>query len=134
MIPDSLNPADALHSVLGSTVWGGIADVGFNKDFKGTPIESKSDENLPSNERYSETTTKAAYYLGQTGVARKLEISPKQIDHIISSYTGIIGQANKASSEVCTDRLKESKTEVNKVLKKKYTAKYKDKAQKSKTK
>ena len=106
MIPDSLNPADALHSVLGSTVLGGIADVGFNKDFKGTPIESKSDENLPSNERYSETTTKAAYYLGQTGVARKLEISPKQIDHIISSYTGIIGQANKASSEVCTDRLK----------------------------
>ena len=96
MIPDSLNPADALHSVLGSTVLGGIADVGFNKDFKGTPIESKSDENLPSNERYSETTTKAAYYLGQTGVARKLGISPKQIDHIISSYTGIIGQANKA--------------------------------------
>lgn len=96
MFPDSLNPVDAVHSVGGSTVLGGVIDVGFNRDFKGTPIESKYDENLPSNERYTENTSKLAYALGQTWPAIAADMSPKKIDHLISSYTGILGQANKA--------------------------------------
>ena len=95
-IPDSLKPTEALHSVLGSTIFGGLADVGFNEDFKGTPIESGYDQYLPSNERYGDTTSIPAYWLGQTKPARASNVSPKQIDHIISQYTGIIGQVNKA--------------------------------------
>lgn len=96
MLPDTLNPVDSVHSVLGSTIFGGLIDVGFNQDFKGTPIEGKYDEYLPSNERYNENTSKLAYGLGQTKLARDMDMSPKKIDHLISSYTGILGQANKA--------------------------------------
>lgn len=96
MLPDTLNPSDLGQAWLGNTVIGGFVDIGTNKDFKGTPIESKYDEYLPSNERYNESTTKLAYELGQTELARDLDMSPKKIDHLISSYTGILGQVNKA--------------------------------------
>ena len=96
MLPDTLNPIDATHSVLGGTVLGGLIDVGFNRDFKGTPIEGEYDKYNPINERYTESTTKLAYGLGQTKLARDLDMSPKKIDHLISSYTGILGQVNKA--------------------------------------
>lgn len=92
------------HTLLGNTVIGGLSDVGFNEDFKGTPIESAYDRYLPSNERYSENTTKAAYALGQTKAARKVGLSPKQIDSIISSYTGMLGQINKALLPVSKSR------------------------------
>lgn len=71
-------------------------DVGFNQDFKGTPIESAYDRYTQSNERYTESTTKLAYELGQTKLARDLDMSPKKIDHLVSSYTGILGQVNRA--------------------------------------
>lgn len=96
MLPDTLHPVDAVHSVGGSTIFGGLLDVGFNKDFKGTPIEGAYDKYTPSNERYTDSTTKLAYGLGQTKLARDLDMSPKKIDHLISSYTGILGQVNKA--------------------------------------
>ena len=96
MLPNTLNPVNAAHSVLGGTVLGGIVDVGFNRDFKGTPIEGVYDGNAPSNERYTDSTTMVAYALGQTKLARDMDMSPKKIDHLISSYTGILGQINKA--------------------------------------
>ena len=104
MLPETLHPVDAVHSVLGGTVLGGLVDVGFNQDFKGTPIESEYDKYNPSNERYSESTTKLAYGLGQTRLARELDMSPKKIDHLISSYTGILGQVNKALFPVSDSR------------------------------
>ena len=96
MFPETLNPSEIAHSYLGNTILGGFEDIGTNKDFKGTPIESAYDKYLPSNERYNESTTKLAYSLGQTKIARSLDLSPKKIDHLISTYTGILGQANKA--------------------------------------
>lgn len=96
MLPNTLNPVDAAHDVLGSTVLGGIADIGWNKNYTDIPIEGKYETFLPSNERYNEKTTKIAYELGQTKLARMLDMSPKKIDHLISSYTGILGQVNKA--------------------------------------
>lgn len=104
MLPTSLNPTEATHSVLGSTVAGGIIDVGFNMDFKGTPIESAYDSYLDSHERYTESTTKVAYELGQTKLARNWDLSPKKIDHLISSYTGIFGQLNKALFPMSAER------------------------------
>ena len=96
MLPGTINPIDAAHDVLGSTVVGGIADIGWNKNYMDVPIEGAYDNYSPSNERYTENTTKAAYALGQTKIARMADMSPKKIDHLISSYTGIIGQVNKA--------------------------------------
>lgn len=104
MLPDSLNPIDATHSVLGGTIFGGLIDVGFNKDFKDTPIESAYDSYIDSHERYTESTTKLAYGLGQTKLARDLDLSPKKIDHLISSYTGIFGQINKALLPMNSER------------------------------
>ena len=96
MLPDTLNPIDAVHDVLGSTVIGGISDVIANKNYMDVPIEGKYDTFLPSNERYNEKTTKVAYELGQTKLARMADLSPKKIDHLISTYTGVLGQINKA--------------------------------------
>ena len=104
MIPDNFSSdsehssiENAFHSWIGSTAFGGLADIGFNQDFKGTPIEGIYDKYLPSNERYNEnSTSKLAYELGQTKFARNNNLSPKKIDHLISSYTGILGQVNKA--------------------------------------
>lgn len=88
--------SNSVHALLGNTAIGGLIDIGFNRDFKGTPIEGRYDESLPRKDRYSERTSKLAVMLGQTKLAGSMELSPKQIDHLISNYTGIIGQLNQA--------------------------------------
>lgn len=95
---------DAGHSFLGNTVLGGLVDVGFNKDFKSTPIERAYDQYMPSNERYTESTTKLAYGLGQTKLARAMDMSPKKIDHLLAAHTGILGQVNRALFPVNENR------------------------------
>lgn len=96
ILPEPGNPVDMAHSLFGSTVLSSLTDIGFNKDFKGSPIESEYDKTLYPFQRYNENTSKIAVWLGQTEIARKLNISPKQLDHILSSNLGIIGQINKA--------------------------------------
>lgn len=96
ILPEPGNPVDMAHSLFGSTVLSSLTDVGFNKDFKGSPIESEYDKTLYPFQRYNENTSRIAVWLGQTEIARKLNISPKQLDHILSSNLGIIGQINKA--------------------------------------
>ena len=85
MVPSRLN---IIHEWANNTVAGGFADIAFNKDFKGDPIESKYERDKPSNERYNEGTSKIAYWLGQTKLAVDLDLSPKKIDHLMSSYLG----------------------------------------------
>jgi N12 class adenine-specific DNA methylase len=98
MLPEpTLDIVKAGHDVLGNTVLGGIIDVGYNQNFMGRPIESKYEENyLESWERWDEGTSKLAYNLGQTELARNIDMSPQKIDHLLSSYLGIIGSAIKA--------------------------------------
>lgn len=96
ILPEPGNPVDMAHSLFGSTVLSSLTDIGFNNDFKGSPIESEYDKTLYPFQRYNENTSKIAVWLGQTEIARKLNISPKQLDHILSSNLGIIGQINKA--------------------------------------
>ena len=95
MLPEpTLDIEKATHDVLGNTVLGGIVDIGFNQDFLGRPIESQYEQNyLESHEIYNESTSKPAYWLGQTEYARNYDLSPKKIDHLLSSYLGIIGSA-----------------------------------------
>lgn len=82
---------DALHEVFGSTIIGGIYDNAVNKDFKGTPIVPKSMEDIPPKQQTNSKTTWLGYWLGQ-----KLNMSPLKADHLIDSYTGIIGKVNRA--------------------------------------
>jgi hypothetical protein len=95
---------DALHEVANSTLLGPLADIGFNKDFKGAPIESDYEKDLPSNERYSENTSALAYALGQSKLAVDKDLSPKKIDHVLSGYLGFLASANKALFPVNASR------------------------------
>lgn len=81
----------ALHQMLGETAIGGFADNLANMDFKGTPIVSKSFEDIPKKQQTDERTTYIAYGLGQI-----LNQSPLEIDHLIDSYGGILGQVNRS--------------------------------------
>lgn len=91
-IPTNLSsPGSIVQDVLGDTVIGPFVDTAANLDFKGSPIESAAMQELPPTMRYDGRTSWAAYYLGQV-----LNMSPKQIDHIINSSTGVIGRLNKA--------------------------------------
>ena len=98
MLPETtLDIEKATHDVLGNTVLGGITDIGFNQDFLGRPIESNYEQNyLESWERWDEGTSKVAYRIGQSEWARNNDVSPKKIDHLLSSYLGIIGSGIQA--------------------------------------
>ena len=90
-IPISLNAKDALHSVLGETIFSGVADTAFNEDFKGTPIVSGSLENEAPKNQYNNKTTWIAYELGQL-----MNISPLKVDHLIDTYGGVFGKINRS--------------------------------------
>ena len=85
MVPSSRN---ALHEWFNSSILSGFTDIGYNKDFKGDPIEGTYEKYKPSNERYNEGTSKLAYALGQIKLAVDNDLSPKKIDHLLSSYLG----------------------------------------------
>ena len=94
---DYSSPKSIIHDVLGNTVAGPFADIAFNEDFKGTPIVSSAYKNfngldkVPKKEQYTGKTSAAA-----VGLGKMLNVSPLQIDHILSSYGGILGQLNSA--------------------------------------
>lgn len=91
-LPDDLSSLDGMvHDVLGSTVLGPVVDLGYNKDFKGTPIVPKSYEYVPKEEQYNERTTETAKV-----IAKLFGTSPLKVGHLISSYLGILGQLNNA--------------------------------------
>ncbi len=92
MLPNSYEDIpDMIHSVAGSTIVGPFIDIGFNKDFKGTPIVSGTYEDTVDEKQYNGRTSMTAYWLGQI-----LHQSPLEIDHVISGSTGILGQINKS--------------------------------------
>ncbi len=64
-----------------------LINLGKNKDFAGRTIVPASMEYLSPKYQYDEKTTEIAKAIGQ-----KTNLSPKQIDYLIRSYTGIIGQ------------------------------------------
>ena len=96
MIPTGDSVVDVIHSAAGETVLGGITDVAFNKNYMGVPIESTRYQYLPKNQRYSPRTSKLAVALGNSWFGKTTDLSPLQIDYIISDYTGYIGQLNEA--------------------------------------
>ena len=103
MIPGTLNPNEILPDWLNNTLAGPFTDIAANRDFKGSPIESDYDKDHVSSERYSEGTTKLAYALGQTKLAVDADLSPKKIDHLLSSF-GFLATANEALFPVSESR------------------------------
>lgn len=68
-----------------------IIEVYANKDtFTGRPIESMSDVNKLPAERYNERTSDITRMLGQQ-ISNMTEISPKQMEHLLTGYTGTMG-------------------------------------------
>ena len=68
-----------------------IRELQANRNFfMGTPIEDMADEGKLPEARYDERTSALAKAAGQlTGPA--LGISPKQLDHLVTGYTGTMG-------------------------------------------
>ena len=64
-----------------------IFNLKSNKDFADRDIVPRALEGRSPRYQYDDQTTEIAKFLGD-----KLNISPKQIDYIVKSYTGIIGQ------------------------------------------
>ena len=59
------------------------------KDFpKIMPMESMSQQSKPSELRYTDATSWLAKFLGDTGLAKKLDLSPIKIDYLIQGYLG----------------------------------------------
>jgi len=75
-------------------------DIWFNKDWKGNPVESRSDLEVSPELRYNSYTSEFAKSIGQaTGQ------SPKQIEHLITGHLGTWGKTglDMYDSAVSTD-------------------------------
>lgn len=52
------------------------------------PVENNADKRLPSQLRFNEKTSPGAKFLGQTGIAQNLDLSPKKIDFLTTVWLG----------------------------------------------
>ena len=64
-------------------------DLRANKDFIGRPIVPKYMEGMSPGQQYDEKTSSFAKMLGEFNPEK---ISPKQVDYLVKSYLGVIGQ------------------------------------------
>lgn len=78
---------DRVLGGLSDTIGGPFLDVARNQTFTGAPIVPANLQRLSPELQYDERTSEISKYLGRlTGT------SPKQLDHLIRSYTGVVGQ------------------------------------------
>ncbi|HYE12246.1 MAG TPA: LPD38 domain-containing protein [Patescibacteria group bacterium] len=75
----------------GRTIFAPLNDLRANKNFADIPIVPRELEKLPNEYQYDNKTSAIAKGLGSA-----FDMSPKQIDYIIDSYTGIIGKLNRS--------------------------------------
>lgn len=68
------------------TIIAPVVAVSNNKTWYGTPIEGQSLQNFKPSERYDEKTDSFSIALGKL-----LNYSPKKINYLLDSYTGVIG-------------------------------------------
>jgi len=83
-IATNFAPTNPLENNLLSPI---ISGLGANKDFAGRTIVSQALQNRSPSLQYDETTSEIAKKFGEL-----TNLSPKKIDYIIKSYTGVIGQ------------------------------------------
>lgn len=73
--------------LLQDTIGGPFIDIAKNETFTGAPIVPYHLQGLSPELQYDETTSRVSRYLGSL-----FGSSPKQLDHLIRSYTGILGE------------------------------------------
>lgn len=92
-IAHMVNQTFALHPIPQAVK--SLLDIYANKDgFTGRAIESQADQRLRSKDRLNERTSEFARLLGQLGLSdpaelvkgEYMELSPKQIDHLLRGY------------------------------------------------
>lgn len=80
----------------------GLLGVGFymgaNRDFLGRPIESQSLQNMEPRDRFTNSTSKMAYYIGQG-----LNLSPQMIDYLGNQVLGYVWKVPNALFPVGED-------------------------------
>ncbi|MEK0313750.1 LPD38 domain-containing protein [Cohnella sp. 56] len=69
------------------TVLGPIVDVASNENFAGAPIVPQYLEGVSPRYQFDANTSEVGKKIGDV-----LNVSPKQVDHLIRSYTGVLGQ------------------------------------------
>jgi hypothetical protein len=92
-----------------------LADVLANKDFAGRPIVPGYLEGLSPELQYDEKTSAAAKAIGKS-----LKLSPKQIDYLFRSFTGVVGELGIPAMAQGTGQ--SSGQRVGEVLKRSFTA------------
>lgn len=65
-----------------------LAQVAANKNFLGVPIESKGDKFKHPTQRFNTSTTGLAKEVSKGMNSLGWQVSPKQIDYLLNSYTG----------------------------------------------
>jgi len=71
------------------TIYAPVSDIRANKDFVNRPIVPKYMESMSAGQQYDEKTSSFAKMLGEVDPSK---ISPKQVDYLVKSYLGVIGQ------------------------------------------
>jgi hypothetical protein len=69
------------------TIAGPLIDVAANENFMGAPVVPGYLEGLSPRLQYDANTSEFSKYIGDIA-----NVSPKQLDHLVRSYTGVIGQ------------------------------------------
>ncbi len=81
------DPMGALIKPVRDMVIGPVIDVARNENFAGSPIVPGYLEGASPRNQYDANTSEVAKKVGNL-----INMSPKQIDHLIRSYTGVLGQ------------------------------------------
>lgn len=81
------NFIDAGANMIRDTIAGPFVDIAMNENFAGAPIVPGYLEGASPRHQYDVNTSEVSKRIGNI-----LNISPKQIDHLIKSYGGFVGQ------------------------------------------
>ncbi|MBX6362199.1 MAG: hypothetical protein IRZ03_19280, partial [Acidobacterium ailaaui] len=87
------NFMDAAIAPVRDTILGPLVDVASNKTFTGAPIVPAYLSDKSPRYQYDANTSEISKKIGDI-----LNVSPKQLDHLIRSYTGVIGQIGLPAS------------------------------------
>jgi hypothetical protein len=82
-----------------------IAELKANRHFYfDQPIESLADQSVISSERFNLYTSETAIAMGNTALAKWLEMSPKQLQHLWNGYTGTMGAYALSAADIVTGK------------------------------
>ena len=81
----------APNNPLDNNIIAPIVQVAKNETWYGEDLVPSRLQDLPSEERFDETTDSISKWLGETDIAKKLNLSPYQINYLFNQYSGGVG-------------------------------------------